>query len=408
MTSLYALLVLNAGPQAKGPLQDYVARVESLPAPVVSEESPERVEVDFTSQNWQGIAWKHKIILQLPPEPIKHQTAILFITGDGPRRGDFVQLALLAKSTGMPVAMLFNIPNQPIWNMKEDDLIAHTFEKYIATGDANWPLLFPMTKAAIRAMDVLQNKAVLPKLDFKKFVITGASKRGWTTWLTAATEDPRIAGIAPMVFDNLNFAEQMIGQIKAWGKYSEQIDDYTRRGLQAKLETKAGRRLLNLVDPYTYRKRIRVPVMIVNGANDRYWTVDAHKHYWEALGPARWLLEVPNSGHGLEDINRVVASVGAFSRSVAGEFVMPRLNPVWVTEKKQFTARMEYEWKGQLFEEMVIWHAQSKSLDFSASKWEKVERLDLPGWPRVKYPRDSSNLVALRLAACPLRRSAPS
>ena len=81
-----------------------------------------------------------------------------------------------------------------------------------------------------------------------KFVVSGASKRGWTTWLTGAV-DPRVVGIAPMVIVTLNMKAQNANQIKVWGKYSEQIDDYTERGLMDRFEEPDRKRLWEMVDP---------------------------------------------------------------------------------------------------------------------------------------------------------------
>src|SRR6185295_4925509 len=92
----------------------------------------------------------------------------------------------------------------------------------------------------------------------RRFVVTGASKRGWTTWLTAAV-DSRVAGIMPVVFDNLNFAAQMPNQLRAWGRYSEQLGDYTERSLQALIGTERGRELVARVDPYAYREALARP-----------------------------------------------------------------------------------------------------------------------------------------------------
>ena len=329
-------------------------------------------EIQFASQKWHNTIWSHKILLLVPKGAEKVRTAILYITGDGPFKGDYVDLNLLSAATGMPVAMLFNIPNQPLWEMKEDDLIAHTFGKYLETKDDTWPLLFPMTKSAIVAMNVVQRVAGQNRMNFDKFVVTGASKRGWTTWLTAASGDRRIAGIAPMVFPNLKFDAQMTKQMADWGKYSDQIADYTRRGLQAELETKAGKDLMGMVDPFSYRDKIKMPTLIVNGTNDPYWTVDSTSVFWNDLHQQKWLLEVPNAGHGLEDRLRVVSTVGAFARSIDKQFKMPKLDAQMSLDKEAHTVSFNLDGGSGVPIGVSIWKAESDSKDFRASKWKET------------------------------------
>jgi PhoPQ-activated pathogenicity-related protein len=220
---------------------------------------------------WQGIEWTHDIVLVDPETKGRTDSAILYITGGDPNPLDIGEAEFLAKESGMPVALLFHIPNQPLFDLWEDDLIAHTFVQFLETGDATWPLLLPMTRSAIKAMDALQ--AFRPKLS--KFMVTGGSKRGWTSWLTAATEDQRVAGIAPMVYDNLNIPAQLRHQMELWGGTSEMIEPYTALGLHESVGSDAGAKLVSLVDPFSYRDRLAIPKLIVNGANDHYWTVDA-------------------------------------------------------------------------------------------------------------------------------------
>ena len=288
---------------------------------------PGIVNLSLTSQTWQGSPWHHTLSIVRPAQPKYPDLAVLLITGGSYQDTDMLTSVgtLLANNIGVTFAVLWDIPNQPLWGMKEDDLIAHTFTKAIETGDYSWPLLFPMTKSAVRAMDALQEYSQ-QKWDqpIKRFITTGASKRGWTTWFTGVV-DPRVVAIMPMVYDNLNLAAQMPHQLELWGKYSPQIEDYTRRGLQQMLESPAGRQLGSQVDPFTYRDKLTMPKLLINGANDAYWTIDALNYYRDELQGETYQLYVPNAGHSLGDLSKVLAATTGFVRLIASDRPRPQL-----------------------------------------------------------------------------------
>jgi PhoPQ-activated pathogenicity-related protein len=387
------ILALVAPPTASAAapqeLYNYLGKKDASYAYRVVDKDERGQTIELTSQTWQGRPWKHTILIRQPSKTVAKGTGVLYITGDGPREGDIRQLAFVTEVVGLPVAMLFNVPNQPLWDMKEDDLIAHTFERYLATGDANWPLLFPMTKTALRAMDAVQAATRTSDNPLQRFVVTGASKRGWTTWFVGAARDRRVIGIAPLVYDNLNVAAQMPHQIEQWGKYSEQIEEYTRRGLQAKLTTSEGKKLAQIIDPYAYRSELKVPTLIVIGANDPYWTVDAMRIYWDDLKTPKWAQVVPNAGHDLAGGLEAANTIGAFSRSLAGQFKMPETKIDLRLEGGQGVAIWDEASLSP--HDVFAWTAGSESGDFRLSKWSKAPvKADAP---RFELP-DAKHVAA--------------
>ena len=71
-----------------------------------------------------------------------------------------------------------------------------------------------MTGAALAAMDALEVIAAGAwGVSLRGFVVTGASKRGWTSYLTAAAAPARVLGLVPMVFDVLDLPRQLAHQL---------------------------------------------------------------------------------------------------------------------------------------------------------------------------------------------------
>ena len=333
------------------------------------------------SQKWQGIVWKHRLEIIEPAEGvIDHpETAILFIgggsVGDTPRDGDRLVAMSLAKAARARVAILNHVPNQPLMgDRKEDALIVETFIQYLNTKDLTWPLLFPMAKSAVRAMDATTEWAKKnSKPEIKHFVVSGASKRGWTTWLSGAA-DPRVIAIAPMVIDTLNLGNQGDNQLKVWGKYSEQIHDYVERGIMQASKTAQGEVLWRMVDPFTYRdgNLAKIPKVLVHGTNDPYWTQDASRLYFGDLKGQKTICYLPNAGHGL-DKNREWALntvSGLYRLAVTGR-KLPEIS--WdLLEKPDATTYGIAVSANPKPVAIKAWVATSKNRDIRKSKWEQA------------------------------------
>jgi PhoPQ-activated pathogenicity-related protein len=379
----FTVLSLYATPSLAD-LERYLQKPEAqfgwkLKERIDSEQSGDRIyDLHFISQTWQENAWEHQLQVYQPRTVAPNATMFLWVTG-GSARPAYVSLGMeLARKIGAPVAFLYHIPNQPLLEnkLREDDLIAETFVRYLRTRDENWPLLFPMVKSVVKAMDVLQafggqewNERI------NNFIVSGASKRGWTTWLTAAV-DQRVRAIAPVVIDTLNMRAQMPRQLKAFGAYSSRLAPYTSRGLVPIPETPEGQRLLSMVDPWAYRDRLALPKLIVNGSNDFYWATDALNLYWNGLPGNKWVLYVPNAGHNLQRQDKpeshrltdLVNGLAAFSRHQMSGRTMPSLT--WKHESVDGKLRLTIEaTPGPAAAR--LWVAQETTRDFRTAKWQE-------------------------------------
>jgi PhoPQ-activated pathogenicity-related protein len=352
-------------------------------------------ELRLTSQTWEGITWQHNLNVFVPINPPPEvQTeargsALLMIDGGSqsslekkPSQDALLYGSMLAQKIGVPCAVLKQVPNQPLFgDLKEDALIAETFRRYLDTHDESWPLLLPMTKAAVRAMDALGEfsaKELGGRLE--KFVVTGGSKRGWTTWLTAAS-DPRVVALAPMVIDMLNSRPQMDHQVKTLGTWSEETRDY--HDLLRRPETEDIRHLWAMVDPYTFRDKLTQPKLIILGNNDPYWATDALNIYWEGLAGPKWIHYVPNAGHNLVQTSEgkrlppmaALNALGVFTRHQLTGKPMPKL--AWKHDddsgRPRLTVTAEPPPKS-----VSLWVAHAPTHDFRAATWQP-QPLKVPG-----------------------------
>jgi PhoPQ-activated pathogenicity-related protein len=331
--------------------------------------------LEFISQTWRGHIWSHHLLLLRPTTVRQADIAMLFIMGgsySAPDEREVDRFYEVAERAGALVAILNNVPNQPLYDgRREDALIAFTFDQYLKTGDPTWPLLFPMVKSAVRAIDTLQSFA---RHEFdqsiERFVVSGESKRGWTSWLTGAM-DTRVVAIAPMVIDMLNMKAQLDWTEKMYGRQSEQISDYTDLDLHQKLDDPPMQTLRAWVDPYSYRRGYTMPKLLLLGTNDPYWVVDSLRHYWRDLPEPKLLFQTPNAGHDLGGGNDAWQTLAAWFQMIADRHPLPKVE--WQLRDGTDGAAGLMVRVDQPATKVRLWSSHSADRDFRDEKWTSRE-----------------------------------
>ncbi|GAC1424633.1 MAG: PhoPQ-activated pathogenicity-related family protein [Flavisolibacter sp.] len=333
----------------------------------------------LTSQKWRQFTWVHHLEI-IVPSTARHDGALLFITGGSVSNGlpnpdnandklmpHLTQIALKNQEI---VAVLRQTPNQPLFDsLNEDALISYTLHQFEGDRDYSWPLLFPMVKSAVKAMDAIQ-EFVHKQFHFSinQFVISGASKRGWTTWLTGAN-DPRVIAICPMVIDIVNMPVNLDYQIKAWNEYSIQIEDYVRLGIVQRSQSVGGSEIISMVDPYSYRATLIMPKMIIMGTNDEYWVIDAIKNYYDSIPGKNLIHYVPNVGHGLGDGTDAFNSLSAFfAMTMSGKLYNACS---WSVSSAKRKVEVNIEATSKALVGADLWSATSKNMVFTQATWKK-------------------------------------
>jgi len=342
---LLTTLILLSTVAAATPLDDYLAAPDPSftygPTPVrtISGSGYTGYIWWMRSQQWRDSSevdrplWEHWVRV-IKPNAVSHDTALLYISGgdNGGSAPSSFDSALLtvAMTTSSFVIELNMIPNQPLhfpdeWDPRyiysgreEDEMIAYAWDKFYRTGDPTWLPRLPMTKAVLRAMDMLQ--AEYPQI--QKFVVAGGSKRGWTTWTTAASMDPRVVAIAPCVIDVLNMANSMRHHHDAYGYWADAVGDYEDMGCMNWINSSQCRDLMAVVDPYAYVKRMTLPKMVINSTGDQFFLPDSWQFYWDALEGEKHLRYVPNTHHGLD--TQAWLDIMAFYESILNEVARPQ------------------------------------------------------------------------------------
>ena len=350
MGGLIAAAVLASAPGAlanpKNALDAYVAKADPAFAwkvdHTITGPGYHGAVLEMTSQTWLTAkqvdkpVWKHWLTV-IVPEAVKHKTGFLFITGgantDAAPTKTTERWAKMAVETGSVVSELLDVPNQPLRFAEdpkprsEDEIIAYQQAKFAKDRNPLDLVRLPMVKSGTQAMTAVQQYLASQaggKLQVDGFVVSGGSKRAWTTWLVGAI-DRRVVAIIPIVINVLDVDATAKHHWEAMGYFSPALKDYVENHLIPEMIGSPGLTEVNRIeDPLNYRDRpsMKMPKYVINAVGDEYFPPDNTRFSYHLLPQVTRLRMIPNSKHSTAgtDINE---SITAFYSAVLNHQTPP-------------------------------------------------------------------------------------
>ena len=350
---------------------------------VIYEEDWTGYHIKMISGEWldskkvDQVEWWHYVDIIIPKQTTS-STGIMFIDG-GEKSDDYFRLDAQsignAIKTESVIVNVSNIPFQPLNflsseqdSFEEDDLIAFAWNKFLKQGakqkDVEWLPRFPMTRAIVRAMDLAQEIVLQNDILVKDFVVSGASKRGWTAWTTAAV-DSRVKAVVPMVIDMLNLVPSFENHYRSYGEFSPAVQEYVNYNIQDWLGTEEFKVLMSYIEPFSFIDKFTMPKYIINAGSDEFFSTDSWRFYYDKLPGEKIIRYVPNKNHSLDGRYLTEDLVSYFYR-VINDIEIPSLS--WNLSDNKLIAELDYD--GEY--DVSVWTAKNDNgRDFRL--WEKGE-----------------------------------
>ncbi|CAF0982013.1 unnamed protein product [Adineta steineri] len=302
--------------------------------------------LNFTSQKWLDETyssrpiWWHYLCITVPNKITRPNSAYMLIDqGSNNDRipqpqDDFVALtAMVAVGIGSIAVDLQDVPNGPIRftgdptnrTRGDDASIGWTWRSFIENSSNIYvPLNLPMTKAAYRAMDAVQQFTDKQNITTpQKFVVAGASKRGWATWLTAAVDTERVVGAIPIVMDVLNFRTNLHHMYRSLAGWTFAFKDYYQLNITQFVDNENMTKLSEIIDPLYYIDRFSKMKLLQIQATAAFW-----KQLQDATGGS-YLRRMPNADHVcVGHITSLFFTMRSFYMSIYDNRPLPKLQ--WI------------------------------------------------------------------------------
>lgn len=279
---------------------------------------------NLNSQAWspQGVVsperWQHAVNIYIP-DAAREKNALVVINDGSNDNGsgspvlpgnfseeEFYRIAIATRTVVISVS---NVPNQVLvyqgatTPLAEDDSVAYSWKLFM--GDMhkyrNASLHIPMAASVSQTLRLAKEE--LAPQHITKFIVTGASKRGWAAWLTALS-DPDVRAVVPFVIDLLETKKSLEHMYQSYGKnWPIAFYPYYNQGVDQLISSDEFAGLMTLEDPLAYLNtdmsdRLQIDKYIINASGDDFYVPDNSRFYYNALPGTKSLRVVPNSTHG--------------------------------------------------------------------------------------------------------------
>ncbi|ELW68253.1 Autocrine proliferation repressor protein A [Tupaia chinensis] len=274
--------------------------------------------LNMTSLKWldetlvDAPIWWHYLVICVPQEvdPSFSDRSFLHV-GNGARgdpppstlKRDVSFIVNMARKTRTVAAYLSNIPNQPLtfssgpWKSRqvtETDIMFAQWWQFLhnETARPDWLALFAMTKAGVRSLDTVTDfmlKLSNGRQNITKFMVSGVSKRGWTTWLLAAVDD-RVVAFVPISCYWLNVIENFHRHYRCFGGWTVAHWNFQTLNLSGYLDSPRFQEMMGYIDPFYYMDRYQTkPKLLVFGSGDEFFSPDGTMYFYEQLPGTKYL-----------------------------------------------------------------------------------------------------------------------
>jgi PhoPQ-activated pathogenicity-related protein len=380
------------------PLTEYAAKPEQLtklePGASVFPCPPTDCRAySFQSVDWPQTAdrkpWRHWLTVSTPPtKPASHMFVLISngSTADPPPTAMHALNRALASQ--LPTLEIKMIPNQPLKfagdtkkDRSEDGIIAKTWRQFLDGAPPEQLAQFPMTKASILAMRAIRTELIAAKAltSDAKFIVAGASKRGWISWLVAEQIPNEVSAVVPMVIDILNVIPSMQHHRKSLGEWSWVLQDYVDAKITDQLATFQFAGLVQQLDPYVGLENLTLPKFIVGAANDQFFVPDSSKFYRDRLKGWYGFAYQPNSGHNLDQSEFIDHIKKFVTAHIATKLPSPLQ---W-----EFADGIWHVTSTEPIRKATLWQANSAKSDFRLAK-------DFPAYQPKELKNDGKAITA--------------